>query len=144
MCYLTLMKRYDQEEFFAQLATVQPCDLRSEKTLHSDAVEFCKKIFTVFETAKDFVPNHDRLALNLYRKGACEYNKAAEKFVEMKGARVEDLLKIQGNIQFPLSAFTQILNTSDQAYQFAWMKMQSGLLTEWLNAQKTVEMGLTH
>ena len=137
----------NEKEFFMSLAFVKPCDLRDETTMSDDAIKFCKTILGLFDHVKDFIPNQDQLALKLYRLGACEHNKAARKFIEMKGVRVEDLITIDRNIQFPLSVFTQILNTSNQSYEFFWNLMQStDLFKSWINAQSTehtIDNGLT-
>lgn len=136
-----------EKEFFDSLTFVKPCDLRDETTLTDDAITFCKTVLGLFDGVKDFIPNQDKLALSLYRLGACEYNKAAKKFLEMKVVQVEELVTFDRNIQFPLSVFTQILNTSTKSYEWAWNLMQStDLFKLWIDTQdkeKTTNSGLT-
>jgi len=133
-CYAT------EEEFFEELKKIKPCDLRDDETKLRDAVEFCKQIMTAFIKAENIYPNQDRLALILYRLGACEYKKASKKFLSDK-ASLGELLKSQNNIGFPLSAFTQILNAKPGSYECGWSKITEGgqecsWAAEWVSAQE--------
>lgn len=134
----------NEQEMFTVMKYLKHCNLASEKTELSDAVEFCKTIFECFLRAEHFTPNHEKLELSLYRLGACKYNDAANKFIANGDASIGELLSSVDDIGFPLSAFSQILDTSDSDYRLGWSKLMDGgkdnsWVSEWLNTQYNKE-----
>ena len=128
---------YESElEFFEDLKDIQPCDLRDNNTRETDAVKFCKEIMECFVRSSKFTPNQDKLALLLYRLGACEYDKAAKKFLGLEPSSIGVSLNEKNNIEFPLSVFTQILNTSESSYKYGWAKAMDGWIEDWLKTQE--------
>ena len=125
----------NEEEFFEELKKIKPCDLRDENTKIKDAVEFCQAVLKCFDAA-GFLPDQDKLALALYRMGACEYGKAAKHLLPIKDAYLRDVLTAKNNVQFPLSVFSQILNTEPDSYEYGWAKAKDVWISNWLNTQK--------
>ena len=136
----------DEEELFEALGEVEPCDLRDEKTTTEDAVKFCKGVMTCLARAENLVPNKDRLAAALYRLGACEYKKAPAKFLVIENATVGMTLEAKNNIQFPLSAFSQLLSAKQSTFIVGWEKVVEGgkysWANTWLESQQQKEAGV--
>jgi len=122
-----------EEEFFAELDKVKKCNLQSSETSLPEAFAFCEKILDCI-TRMPYCPDHDRLALALYRKGACNHNDAAKIFIP-KDLPMEDMTKLTNNIQVPLAFFTHILTPDHNDYKYSWDR-GCALAEVWLETQR--------
>lgn len=127
----------NENEFFEALDLIQPCDLKDGKTSTKDAVKFCRQVLDCFYEARHFVPNKERLETKLVDLGACNYRSASETFKTSGKNTVGDAMKLKDNIEFPLLAFSQIIDTkpsSDStAWEFNWGIMTDGNEYSWIN-----------
>ena len=135
------MKKYKTEkEFFEDLKRVKHCDLRSSQTKKEDAVKFCVDVLTCFDRLGDRLPNHDQLALTLYRLGACTTSDVSPKLAKfIDGQPIGDFGTKQGDIKLPLMIFSTILDESEKDYKSGLCTMIAGeeysYVHEWLEAQ---------
>ena len=55
-----------------------------------------------------------------------------------------EAISAKDNIEYPLSAFTQLLSSSPSSYDYGWsiISEKGGWTQQWLDAQNTIEKGV--
>jgi hypothetical protein len=137
------------EQFYKALEQLPVCDFANEKTSLAKAIEFSKKFMTIMSKSEylrlDY-QQQEMVSQLLKQKGACKYDQAAEKFKPKKEENIHSMVTSSGNVYFPLSAMSQMIDTSNETFRIAMSKMNDGgkesWCMEWVNSQKPQEKSL--
>ena len=111
----------DFEQMMKDLGNIKSCDLTSETTSLEDALKLCKKVMTIFLKAEDLnlsFEQQKQLCQRLEGLGCCKYKNAAEKFCANfnSSASVDSILCKEQNIEYPLLAFSQLLDVDHETF----------------------------
>lgn len=136
----------DFEQMIKDLGNIKTCDLTSETTSLEDALKLCKKVMTIFLKAEDLnlsFEQQKQLCQRLEGLGCCKYKNAAEKFCANfnSNASVDSILCKEQNIEYPLLAFSQLLNVDHETFVDNFKHLTKGgkgesLCGQWLQAQE--------
>lgn len=136
----------DFEQMMKDLGNIKSCDLTSETTSLEDALKLCKKVMTIFLKAEDLnlsFEQQKQLCQRLEGLGCCKYKNAAEKFCANfnSSASVDSILRKEQNIEYPLLAFSQLLDVDHETFVDNFKHLTKGgkgesLCGQWLQAQE--------
>lgn len=136
----------DFEQMIKDLGSIKSCDLTSETTSLEDALKLCKKVMTIFLKAEDLnlsFEQQKQLCQRLEGLGCCKYKNAAEKFCANfnSSASVDSILCKEQNIEYPLLAFSQLLDVDHETFVDNFKHLTKGgkgesLCGQWLKAQE--------
>lgn len=136
----------DFEQMMKDLGNIKSCDLTSETTSLEDALKLCKKVMTIFLKAEDLnlsFEQQKQLCQRLEGLGCCKYKNAAEKFCANfnSSASVDSILCKEQNIEYPLLAFSQLLDVDHETFVDNFKHLTKGgkgesLCGQWLQAQE--------
>lgn len=136
----------DFEQMMKDLGNIKSCDLTSETTSLEDALKLCKKVMTIFLKAEDLnlsFEQQKQLCQKLEGLGCCKYKNAAEKFCANfnSSASVDSILCKEQNIEYPLLAFSQLLDVDHETFVDNFKHLTKGgkgesLCGQWLQAQE--------
>lgn len=136
----------DFEQMIKDLGNIKTCDLTSETTSLEDALKLCKKVMTIFLKAEDLnlsFEQQKQLCQRLEGLGCCKYKNAAEKFCANfnSSASVDSILCKEQNIEYPLLAFSQLLDVDHETFVDNFKHLTKGgkgesLCGQWLQAQE--------
>lgn len=136
----------DFEQMIKDLGNIKSCDLTSETTSLEDALKLCKKVMTIFLKAEDLnlsFEQQKQLCQRLEGLGCCKYKNAAEKFCVNfnSSASVDSILCKEQNIEYPLLAFSQLLDVDHETFVDNFKHLTKGgkgesLCGQWLQAQE--------
>ena len=136
----------DFEQMMKDLGNIKSCDLTSETTSLEDALKLCKKVMTIFLKAEDLnlsFEQQKQLCQRLEGLGCCKYKNAAEKFCANfnSSASVDSILCQEQNIEYPLLAFSQLLDVDHETFVDNFKHLTKGgkgesLCGQWLQAQE--------
>ena len=136
----------DFEQMIKDLGNIKSCDLTSETTSLEDALKLCKKVMTIFLKAEDLnlsFEQQKQLCQRLEGLGCCKYKNAAEKFCANfnSSASVDSILCKEQNIEYPLLAFSQVLDVDHETFVDNFKHLTKGgkgesLCGQWLQAQE--------
>ncbi len=136
----------DFEQMIKDLGNIKSCDLTSETTSLEDALKLCKKVITIFLKAEDLnlsFEQQKQLCQRLEGLGCCKYKNAAEKFCANfnSSASVDSILCKEQNIEYPLLAFSQLLDVDHETFVDNFKHLTKGgkgesLCAQWLQAQE--------
>lgn len=136
----------DFEQMIKDLGNIKSCDLASETTSLEDALKLCKKVMTIFLKAEDLnlsFEQQKQLCQRLEGLGCCKYKNAAEKFCANfnSSASVDSILCKEQNIEYPLLAFSQLLDVDHETFVDNFKHLTKGgkgesLCGQWLQAQE--------
>lgn len=136
----------DFEQMIKDLGNIKSCDLTSETTSLDDALKLCKKVMTIFLKAEDLNLSDEQqkqLCQKLKDLGCCKYKNAAEKFCANfnSSASVDSILCKGQNIEYPLLAFSQLLDVDHETFVDNFKHLTKGgkgesLCGQWLQAQE--------
>lgn len=136
----------DFEQMMKDLGDIKSCDLTSETTSLEDALKLCKKVMTIFLKAEDLnlsFEQQKQLCQRLEGLGCCKYKNAAEKFCANfnSSASVDSILCKEQNIEYPLLAFSQLLDVDHETFVDNFKHLTKGgkgesLCGQWLQAQE--------
>lgn len=136
----------DFEQIMKDLGNIKSCDLTSETTSLEDALKLCKKVMTIFLKAEDLnlsFEQQKQLCQRLEGLGCCKYKNAAEKFCANfnSNASVDSILCKEQNIEYPLLAFSQLLDVDHETFVDNFKHLTKGgkgesLCGQWLHAQE--------
>lgn len=136
----------DFEQMIKDLGNIKTCDLTSETTSLEDALKLCKKVMTIFLKAEDLnlsFEQQKQLCQRLEGLGCCKYKNAAEKFCANfnSNASVDSILCKEQNIEYPLLAFSQLLDVDHETFVDNFKHLTKGgkgesLCGQWLQAQE--------
>ena len=136
----------DFEQMIKDLGNIKSCDLTSETTSLEDALKLCKKVMTIFLKAEDLnlsFEQQKQLCQRLEGLGCCKYKNAAEKFCANfnSSASVDSILCKEQNIEYPLLAFSQLLDVDHETFVDNFKHLTKGgkgesLCGQWLQAQE--------
>lgn len=136
----------DFEQMMKDLGNIKSCDLTSETTSLEDALKLCKKVMTIFLKAEDLnlsFEQQKQLCQRLEGLGCCKYKNAAEKFCANFNsyASVDSILRKGQNIEYPLLAFSQLLDVDHETFVDNFKHLTKGgkgesLCGQWLQAQE--------
>lgn len=136
----------DFEQIIKDLGNIKSCDLTSETTSLEDALKLCKKVMTIFLKAEDLnlsFEQQKQLCQRLEGLGCCKYKNAAEKFCANfnSSASVDSILCKEQNIEYPLLAFSQLLDVDHETFVDNFKHLTKGgkgesLCGQWLQAQE--------
>lgn len=136
----------DFEQMIKDLGNIKSCDLTSETTSLEDALKLCKKVMTIFLKAEDLnlsLEQQKQLCQRLEGLGCCKYKNAAEKFCANfnSSASVDSILCKEQNIEYPLLAFSQLLDVDHETFVDNFKHLTKGgkgesLCGQWLQAQE--------
>lgn len=136
----------DFEQMIKDLGNIKSCDLTSETTSLEDALKLCKKVMTIFLKAEDLnlsFEQQKQLCQKLEGLGCCKYKNAAEKFCANfnSSASVDSILCKEQNIEYPLLAFSQLLDVDHETFVDNFKHLTKGgkgesLCGQWLQAQE--------
>lgn len=136
----------DFEQMIKDLGNIKSCDLTSETTSLEDALKLCKKVITIFLKAEDLnlsFEQQKQLCQRLEGLGCCKYKNAAEKFCANfnSSASVDSILCKEQNIEYPLLAFSQLLDVDHETFVNNFKHLTKGgkgesLCGQWLQAQE--------
>lgn len=136
----------DFEQMIKDLGNIKSCDLTSETTSLEDALKLCKKVMTIFLKAEDLnlsFEQQKQLCQRLEGLGCCKYKNAAEKFCANfnSSANVDSILRQGQNIEYPLLAFSQLLDVDHETFVDNFKHLTKGgkgesLCGQWLQAQE--------
>ena len=136
----------DFEQMIKDLGNIKSCDLTSETTSLEDALKLCKKVMTIFLKAEDLnlsFEQQKQLCQRLEGLGCCKYKNAAEKFCANfnSSASVDSILCKEQNIEYPLLAFSQLLDVDHETFVDNFKHLTKGgkgesLCGQWLKAQE--------
>ena len=136
----------DFEQMIKDLGNIKSCDLTSETTSLEDALKLCKKVITIFLKAEDLnlsFEQQKQLCQRLEGLGCCKYKNAAEKFCANfnSSASVDSILCKEQNIEYPLLAFSQLLDVDHETFVDNFKHLTKGgkgesLCGQWLQAQE--------
>lgn len=136
----------DFEQMMKDLGNIKSCDLTSETTSLEDALKLCKKVMTIFLKAEDLnlsFEQQKQLCQRLEGLGCCKYKNAAEKFCANfnSSASVDSILCKEQNIEYPLLAFSQLLDVDRETFVDNFKHLTKGgkgesLCGQWLQAQE--------
>lgn len=136
----------DFEQMMKDLGNIKSCDLTSETTSLEDALKLCKKVMTIFLKAEDLKLSFEQqkqLCQRLEGLGCCKYKNAAEKFCANfnSSASVDSILCKEQNIEYPLLAFSQLLDVDHETFVDNFKHLMKGgkgesLCGQWLKAQE--------
>lgn len=136
----------DFEQMIKDLGNIKSCDLTSETASLEDALKLCKKVMTIFLKAEDLnlsFEQQKQLCQRLEGLGCCKYKNAAEKFCANfnSSASVDSILCKEQNIEYPLLAFSQLLDVDHETFVDNFKHLTKGgkgesLCGQWLQAQE--------
>lgn len=136
----------DFEQMMKDLGNIKSCDLTSETTSLEDALKLCKKVMTIFLKAEDLnlsFEQQKQLCQRIEGLGCCKYKNAAEKFCVNfnSSASVDSILCKEQNIEYPLLAFSQLLDVDHETFVDNFKHLTKGgkgesLCGQWLQAQE--------
>ena len=136
----------DFEQMIKDLGNIKSCDLTSETTSLEDALKLCKKVMTIFLKAEDLnlsFEQQKQLCQRLEGLGCCKYKNAAEEFCANfnSSASVDSILCKEQNIEYPLLAFSQLLDVDHETFVDNFKHLTKGgkgesLCGQWLQAQE--------
>ena len=136
----------DFEQMMKDLGNIKSCDLTIETTSLEDALKLCKKVMTIFLKAEDLnlsFEQQKQLCQRLEGLGCCKYKNAAEKFCTNfnSSASVDSILCKEQNIEYPLLAFSQLLDVDHETFVDNFKHLTKGgkgesLCGQWLQAQE--------
>ena len=136
----------DFEQMMKDLGNIKSCDLTSETTSLEDALKLCKKVMTIFLKAEDLnlsFEQQKQLCQRLEGLGCCKYKNAAEKFCANfnSSASVDSILCKEQNIEYPLLAFSKLLDVDHETFVDNFKHLTKGgkgesLCGQWLQAQE--------
>lgn len=136
----------DFEQMMKDLGNIKSCDLTSETTSLEDALKLCKKVMTIFLKAEDLnlsFEQQKQLCQRLEGLGCCKYKNAAEKFCANfnSSVSVDSILCKEQNIEYPLLAFSQLLDVDHETFVDKFKHLTKGgkgksLCGQWLQAQE--------
>lgn len=136
----------DFEQMIKDLGNIKSCDLTSETTSLDDALKLCKKVMTIFLKAEDLNLSDEQqkqLCQKLKDLGCCKYKNAAEKFCANfnSSVSVDSILCKEQNIEYPLLAFSQLLDVDHETFVDNFKHLTKGgkgesLCGQWLQAQE--------
>lgn len=136
----------DFEQMIKDLGNIKSCDLTSETTSLEDALKLCKKVMTIFLKAEDLnlsFEQQKQLCQRLEGLGCCKYKNAAEKFCANfnSSASVDSISCKEQNIEYPLLAFSQLLDVDHETFVDNFKHLTKGgkgesLCGQWLQAQE--------
>ena len=139
----------DFEQMMKDLGNIKSCDLTSETTSLEDALKLCKKVMTIFLKAEDLnlsFEQQKQLCQRLEGLGCCKYKNAAEKFCANfnSSASVDSILCKEQNIEYPLLAFSQLLDVDHETFVDNFKHLTKGgkgesLCGQWLQAQEKIK-----
>lgn len=133
------------DEVVDALKQIKPCDLTSETTSLKDALKMCEDVMLVLIKAEDLrlsVEQQNQLSKMLRGLGCCKYNEVAKKFLTLpERSSIADVLAAENNIEFPLAAFTNIIDVSRATFVYGFSRCVEGgkecsWCGEWLKTQK--------
>lgn len=126
-----------------KLWKIKPCDLTRETTPLKDAVKMCEEILTILSSAGNLYLNEEQqaeLAATLKKLGCCGTKDAADKFLPLRDANVEQLLTAKDNIQLPLILFQNAIECKTKYCNIfirTFVRGENSLCSSWLAARKT-------
>ena len=136
----------DFEQMIKDLGNIKSCDLTSETTSLEDALKLCKKVMTIFLKAEDLnlsFEQQKQLCQRLEGLGCCKYKNAAEKFCANfnSSVSVDSILCKEQNIEYPLLAFSQLLDVDHETFVDNFKHLTKGgkgesFCGQWLQAQE--------
>ena len=136
----------DFQQMMKDLGNIKSCDLTSETTSLEDALKLCKKVMTIFLKAEDLNLSDEQqkqFCQELKDLGCCKYKNAAEKFCANfnSSASVDSILHKGQNIEYPLLAFSQLLDVDHETFVDNFKHLTKGgkaesLCGQWLQAQE--------
>ena len=125
------------------LTEIEPANLKSSATSMEDAVRMCKAVMTVILKCEDLhFDDQQRTEFQetLKALGCATFDQADAKFKPLGDATIGEIVGKKNDIQFPLSAFTNLIDCSKETFDFGKAKMTDGgekssWVGEWLAAQ---------
>lgn len=141
--YLETLKPYESvTEFFRDLSKIEKFDYKSSKSSMEDAIEHSRKVLTVLLKSEGLELEKDRKDVSEALKiiGCVPFKKADKKFRSNQNIGV---LLFEENVAFPLSAYTQLIDTKEDTFSYGLEKMldggADGWIGSWLTTQKMAE-----
>lgn len=142
--FLETLKPYENvEEFFRDLSKIETFDYKSADSNMEDAVEHARKVLKVLMKS-------EKLDLNKYREdvskalkiiGCVRFDEADKKF---KSDHSIGEMLYEENVAFPLSAYTQLIDTKESTFSYGLGKLLDGgaeysWIGSWLATQQKAE-----
>ena len=130
------------EDFYRELSQVGKVNYQSAETSMEDAVEHSRKVLTVILKARNITSEMNKEQQNvsdaLKAVGCVPWKEADEKFQDRSS--VGELL-YKENVSFPLTAYTQLVDASENTFSFGLSKLLDGderysWISEWLSTQE--------
>lgn len=134
------------EHLIHLLRGIKPCDLSKETTPMKDAVKMCEEILTILVTAENLNLDQNQqaeLAYTLKKLGCCGQKDAADKFLPLRDANMEQLLTEKDNIQLPLILFQNLLECKSKYANLCvktFVRGENSPCNVWLAARKKQKM----
>lgn len=125
------------DKIVRDLKNIGYVDLTSNKTEIKQAVNFCKKVFAIIMGCKHFdFTDEDitKMSNTLKEIGCVKHNDAASKFISNNHNSLSDVIELPNNIEFPLSLFSQLIDTNSNSFTFAISLATDGDEMSWINS----------
>ena len=132
----------NMEEFYRELSQVGKVDYQSAETSMEDAVAHSRKVLTVLLKSRNLTSEINKEQHNvseaLKAVGCVPWKEADKKFQD--GSSIGELL-YRENVSFPLSAYTQLIDTKPDTFSYGLSKLLDGderysWVSEWLSTQE--------
>ena len=133
------------------LKEVKPVDLRNGTTSIEEAVTFCQEVLLILQKSSDLslTPEQQKQYSEALKAIGCvNYNDAHKSYKTATKNNIGALLQEENNIEFPLSAFTQLIDTTPDSFEYGMSKLTDGDLQyswigEWLRTQEDAQKAKT-
>lgn len=128
------------------LDKIKPIDLMSDKTTMQEAVQWAKDIFkTIDESKISYIKDENKILVSekLKELGGLKLSDLKKtKFFE-GGKILDDIISKKDSIEFPLSAFAQLIDTRNSTFDYGFAKLfedeEFSWANEWLKAQEDIQ-----
>ena len=130
-------------EALEELKKINPADLTSDETTLAEAIRFCREVMTVLVGCDElqFTEEQQReLSEQLKALGCVTYDAANKKY--KSSASFKRTIGTPGSIEYPLSAFSQLIDTDRGTFLTGMDLITDGGMSgdgwtgRWLKAQK--------
>lgn len=136
----------DFNEAMRDLSKINYTDFTSSKTSKKDAQKTCKDIMSILQKCEDLKFNEEQqkdFSSMLKSKGCVPYKQANEKFFDNDGKDFGEKITQRDSIEFPLSVFAQLIDTSPKTFKYGMSRTIDGgeysWVSQWLDAQNTTK-----
>lgn len=128
------------------LDKIKPIDLMSDKTTMQEAVQWAKDIFkTIDESKISYIKDENKILVSekLKELGGLKLSDLKKtKFFE-GGKILDDIISKKDSVEFPLSAFAQLIDTRNSTFDYGFAKLfedeEFSWANEWLKAQEDIQ-----